>query len=140
MSIALQAHINYLYSSTSRKFAFNARTLKDYLSWQTAFRSELSRLLGLQKHQPAPLIVQSIHTLDRGLFVEERLALDVGEGVQAPIYLLTPKQEPPYKPILVFHGHDPSAQYCLGNYPDKEAASANLAIDNNYAQALAEAG
>ena len=72
--------------------------------------------------------------------IEEKYALDVGEGVRAPIYLLIPKKKPPFKPILVFHGHDPSAQYCLGNYPNEEIARANLADDNNYAQALAEAG
>jgi dienelactone hydrolase len=103
-------------------------------------RAELNHLLGLQNHPPASLAVQNIRSVDRGTFTEEKLALDVGEGVQAPLYVLTPKQESPYKPVLVFHGHDPSAQYSLGNYPDPETERANLAIDNNYAQALAEAG
>jgi Abhydrolase family len=140
MSFSLQKHLNKIYSESSRKFAFNARTLKDYIVWQTAFRDELTRLLGLQYHTPASLVTQKIYAIDRGNFIEEKHALDVGESVQAPIYLLIPKHEPPYKPILVFHGHDPSAQYCLGNYPDEETARANLAIDNNYAQALAKAG
>ncbi len=140
MSFSLQNHLDDLYSSGSRKFAFSARTLRDYLIWQKAFRTELTRLLGLTNHPSASLAVESIHSIDRGTHIEEKLRLDVGEGVQAPIYLLTPKHAPPYKPILVFHGHDPSAQYCLGNYPDEETARANLAIDNNYAQALAEAG
>jgi hypothetical protein len=140
MSISLQGHLNTIYSSSLRKFAFTARTLKDYLIWQQTFRGELARLLRLEKHPAAPLRTESIQSIDRGKYVEEKCALDVGEGVQAPIYLLTPKQEPPYKPALVFHGHDPSAQYCLGNYPDEETARANLPIDNNYAQALAEAG
>ena len=140
MSFSLQPHLDKLYSSYPRKFSFNARTLKDYLIWQKAFRTELTRVLGLEKHPSASLAVESIQNIDRGSYIEDKLSLDVGEGVQAPIYLLTPKQEPPYKPILVFHGHDPSAQYCLGNYPDKETARANLAIDNNYAQALAKAG
>lgn len=139
MSFNLQHHLNSIYSSP-RKFAFTARTLKDYLIWQTDFRAELTRLLGLENHPPASCIAEHVQTIDRGLYTEEKLSLDVGEGVQAPIYLLTPKHEPPYKPILVFHGHDPSAQYCMGNYPDEETARANLTIDNNYAQALAEAG
>ncbi|MCL4271296.1 MAG: hypothetical protein KJZ72_17195 [Anaerolineales bacterium] len=139
MAFNLQHHLNFIYSSP-RKFAFNARTLKDYLIWQTDFRAELTRLLCLENHPPASLATESIQTIDRGSYTEEKLSLDVGEGVQAPVYLLTPKQEPPYKPVLVFHGHDPSAQYCLGNYPDEETARANLAVDNNYAKALAEAG
>jgi len=139
-SFYLQDHLDKIYSTSPRRFAFTARTLKDYFIWQFAFRSELTRLLGLQNHPPAPLVVQNIHSVDRGTFIEEKLALDVGEGVQTLLYLLVPKQEPPYKPIIVFHGHDPSAQYCLGRYPDVETARINLATDNNYAQALAEAG
>lgn len=140
MSFTIQPHLDHLYSSSPRKFAFNVRTLKEYSIWQADFRTELARLLGLENHPPASCIAEHIQTIDRGSYTEEKLSLDVGEGVQAPIYLLTPKHEPPYKPILVFHGHDPSAQYCLGNYPDEETARVNLAIDNNYAKALAEAG
>ncbi len=137
---SLQAHLNEIYSASPRKFAFTARTLKDYLIWQTDFRAELIRLLGLENHSPAPLIVESIQAIDRGTYTEEKLRLDVGEGVWAPIFLLTPKLRPPYKPILVFHGHDPSAQYCMGNYPDEETERINLEVDNNYAKALSEAG
>jgi len=137
---SLQHHLDTLYSTSPRKYAFTARTLKDYHIWQSAFRSELTRLLGLQNHPPASLTAESIQSIDRETYVEAKLRLDVGEGVQAPIYLLTPKREPPYKLILVFHGHDPSAQYCMGHYPDEETARYNLATNNNYAQALAEAG
>jgi len=140
MTFSLQHHLDNIYSSSPRKFAFNACTLKEYLIWQNAFRAELNRLLGLENHPSASLAVNHIQSVERGAYVEEKYALDVGEGVQAPIYLLIPKQEPPYKPIIVFHGHDPSAQYCLGNFPDEATARTNLAIDNNYAQALAEAG
>jgi len=139
-SFPLQDHLDKIYSTTLRKFAFKARTLKDYLVWQQALRIELSHLLGLERHSPAPLTAEKIQYVDREKYIEEKYAIDVGEGVQAPIYLLTPKHEPPYKPILVFHGHDPSVHYCLGNYPDEETARINLATDNNYANALAEAG
>lgn len=140
MSFSLQDHLDQVYSGSPRRFALTARTLKDYFIWQSAFRTELSRLLGLENRPPASLAIEKIHSVDRGTFIEEKHRLDTGEGVQTPLYLLIPKREPPYKPILVFHGHDPSAQYCLGNYPDPETARANLAIDNNYAQSLAEAG
>jgi len=140
MSFTLQPHLDNLYESSPRKFAFSARTLKDYSIWQADFRAELTRLLGLENHPLASLVAERIQIIDRGSYIEEKLSLDVGEGVLAPIYLLTPKHEPPYKPILVFHGHDLSAQYCLGNYPDEETARINLATDNNYAKALVEAG
>lgn len=136
---SLQEHLDHIYSASARKFAFAARTLEEYSFWQSAFRAELTHLLGLQNHPPASLVTQKVHSLDRGTFIEEKLSLDVGEDVQAPLYLMIPKRQPPYQPILVFHGHDPSAQYCLGHYPDEETTRANLKLDNNYAQALAEA-
>lgn len=103
-------------------------------------RLNLKTILGLNDHPPASLATQQVYMLDRGKYTEQKLLLDCGEGIQTPLYLLTPHKNQPYKPILVFHGHDPSSQYCIGNYPDPETARANLAIDNNYAQALAEAG
>lgn len=45
-----------------------------------------------------------------------------------------------FKPILAFHEHYPSVQYILGDYPDAETAREQLAVDNNYAQTLAQAG
>jgi hypothetical protein len=63
-----------------------------------------------------------------------------GEGVQIPMYILVPKARPPFKPILVFHGHNPSVQYILGNYPTPEIAEESRKLDDNYAQALAQAG
>ena len=87
--------------------------------------------------QPRAELLQS---QDRGEYVEEKYALDVGEGVDAPMYVLVPKTAPPYKAILGFHGHDPSVQNILGNYPDEQTARENLAVDGNWAQKLARAG
>lgn len=136
----MQPHLDQIYSEQPRKFAFTARTLKEYASWQSDFRAALTQLLGLDNHPPAALVTEKIHSIDRGTCTEEKYSLDAGQGVRIPLYLLIPKQEPPYRPILVFHGHDPSAQYCLGHYPDPETARLNRVLDNNYAQALAEAG
>ena len=89
---SLQEHLNRICLTSPHKFAFNARTLKDYFIWQKTFRAELTRLLGLEKHPPAPLTVESLQSIDRGKYIEENHALDVGEGTRAPIYLLIPKQ------------------------------------------------
>jgi dienelactone hydrolase len=136
----MQPHLDRIYAEQPRKFAFTARTLSEYAAWQTDFRVELTSLLGLDNHPPASLAAEKVHTIDRGTCLQEKYSLDSGEGVQTPLYLLIPKREPPYRPILVFHGHDPSAQYILGNYPNPETARENLATDNNYALSLAEAG
>ena len=136
----LQNHLDSIYINLPRRFTLTARTLSEFTAWQLDFRSELQSLLGLNNHSPASLAVQEINTFDRGSCIEHKYYLDTGEGVQTPLYLLIPKKKPPFKPILVFHGHDPSAQYCLGNYPDAQIARDNLALDNDYAHALAEAG
>ncbi|MCB8965794.1 MAG: hypothetical protein H6660_02780 [Ardenticatenaceae bacterium] len=107
---------------------------------QTALRGELGQLLGLENRTAPPVQAVPLQAVDCGSYVEEAYSLDVGEGVQAPMYLLVPKSEPPYTPVLAFHGHDPGVQYILGHYPDGETAVANHNLDNNYAQALAAAG
>jgi dienelactone hydrolase len=137
---SLQNHLDHIYTSHSRRFAFSASSLQEFFAWQTAFRTELTGLLGLRDSLPAPLAIDNCHRIDRGSCFEEKYRLDAGEGVQIPLYVLIPKCTPPFKPVLVFHGHDPSAQYCLGHYPDPEIEQANRAIDNDYAQVLAEAG
>jgi hypothetical protein len=56
------------------------------------------------------------------------------------MFVLVPKTDPPHKPVMVFHGHDPSVQYILGNFPNDDTARQQRAVDNSYAQALAQAG
>jgi hypothetical protein len=157
----MQPHLDRLYSSQAREFTLNACTLTEFADWKAAFRNELARLLCLpvnpkgladetgaftsEIYHPStnpfePETFRVSAPNDRGTCIEEKYYIDAGEGVQTPLYLLIPKREPPFRPVLVFHGHDPSAQYCLGNYPDPETARANRAIDNHYALALAEAG
>src|SRR5207244_6709608 len=90
---------------------------------------------------PSSPSVECLYTTDCGDYSEEKLALDVGEGVFAPIYLLIPKTPPPYKPILAVPGHGlGTVQAILGHYPDEQTAKMQIANDENYAQVLARAG
>lgn len=136
----LQAHVDLLYTDKPRRLAFRAQTLSEFTQWQQALRGEIVRLLGLAGRRPVVVRAEHLQHIDRDSYTEEKFALDVGEGVMTPIYLLVPKTPPPYKPVLVFHGHSPSVQYVLGNFPDAEVAQDRLAHDGNYAQALAQAG
>jgi hypothetical protein len=115
-------------------------TTAQFAAWQTALRSKLAQLLGLANRPSVSVKAVQLSALDCGSYVEEKYSLDVGEGVQAPMYLLVPKVEPPHTPILAFHRHDPSVQYILGHYPDEATAAHNHNSHNNYAQALAQAG
>ncbi|MFZ6031213.1 MAG: alpha/beta hydrolase family protein [Chloroflexota bacterium] len=111
-----------------------------FRSWQTALHTELQRLMGLDGRSVPPVSARRLGSLDCGDYVEEKYALDAGEGVQIPVYMLTPKGRKPPATVLVFHGHEPSVQYALGRYPDEATGRHNLSIGNNYAQALARAG
>jgi len=138
---ALQSHVDYLYANKPRRMAFNARTVDEFRAWQQALKSDVVELLGLNgRTPPRNPTAEKLQAIDRGRYIEEKYALDVGEGVLANTYVLVPKKEPPFKAIMVFHGHNPSVQYILGNYPNEEVAQERLAADGNYAQALAEAG
>ena len=117
-----------------------ANTLAELQAWQAILRSEIARVLGIAERPPAPVVAEKIAASDRGTYVEEKYRLDAGEQAQTPMYMLVPKRPPPFKAILVFHGHDASAQSMLGNFPDEATAREQRAIDNNYAQALAQAG
>lgn len=137
----LQPHADTVYESTPRRLAFRAQTQADFRTWQEELRQKVVALLGLSgRTPPQSVAAEFLTTVDRGRYVEEKYSLDAGEGVQIPVYLLVPKGAPPYRPVLVFHGHNPSVQWILGNYPNTAERNAKLRVDNNYAQALAEAG
>ena len=137
----LQAQLDQIYRTQPRQLPLRAQTDYEFAAWQQTLCSKITDLLGLSgRTLPTTPDAELLHTLDRGEYVEEKYALDVGGWVAAPMYVLVPKTAPPYKAILGFHGHDPSVQNILGNYPDAETASDNLAVDGNWAQALAQAG
>lgn len=140
-SFALQSHVDTLYAQQPRQLALRAESLGEFRAWQRALRQEVAKLLGIAgRRVPAAVIAEKLQTVDRGDYREEKYALEVGEAVAAPLYVLVPKTPPPYKPVLVFHGHNLSVQFVLGNYPDPETAARMRAVDNNYAERLARAG
>src|SRR3989304_4885223 len=106
----LQDHLDFLYTARPGRLAYRAKTLAEFEVWQAAFRRELLRLLGLENRSPLPGMAEKWQMIDRGTDVEEKDRLEVGEQVSAPMYVLVPKKTPPFKPILVFNGHDPSIQ------------------------------
>lgn len=141
----LQASLNAAHDQHRPLLAFNARTPDQFKSWLSVVREYARNLLGLAGRElPTAPTATLLQTADRGTYVEEKYALQVGDARTghelAPMYLLVPKRQPPFTPILVFHGHNPSVQYVLGHYPDAATAADRLAAHNNYAQALAEAG
>jgi dienelactone hydrolase len=137
----LQAHVDRLYAEKPRQLAFHATTPEEFAAWKHKLRAKILELLRIAgRTLPASVTAERLQVVDRGDYVEEKYALDVGENTQAPMFVLIPKTQPPYKPVLAFHGHGPGVQVILGNYPDEADARARLAVDDNFAQALARAG
>jgi len=140
-TFGLQPHLEQLYATQPRRMALRANTAEALRRWQGELRAEVVRLLGLAgRPPPPPPDARQLAARDCGDYVEELHALEVGEAAKLPVYLLRPKTKPPWKPVIVFHGHDPSVQYVLGNYPDAQTKREQVALDNNYAQALARQG
>lgn len=136
----LQPHLAFLDARLTHRLAMHASGVQEFRQWQLELRREIVYRLGLAERAPMAIKADRLGAIDRGAFVEEKYSLQVGERAHAPMYVLVPKRAPPFKTILVFHGHDASAQYILGNFPDQTTAREQLAADNNYAQALANAG
>ncbi|MEO8395856.1 MAG: alpha/beta hydrolase family protein [Chloroflexota bacterium] len=137
----LQHHVDGLYENLPRQLTFRAQSLEEFAFWQQSLRTKVAELLGIDgRRVPVNPKAELVQSVDRGAYIEEKYALDVGESVRAPMYVLVPKTAAPYKAVLGFHGHDPSIQNILGNYPDDETAQENLAVDGNWARVLAEAG
>jgi dienelactone hydrolase len=137
---SLTEHLNDIALSYPMNFACCSGTIDEFRTWQICFRDELVSILGLQGRTHLPCTDTLLWTTDHGNYLEEKHSLACIESVTIPIYLLIPKIKGPHSAIVLFHGHDPSVQYCLGNLDDIFEMQKNTGMDNNYAQILAEAG
>ncbi len=138
----LDRHLADLYRRNCRQEpAPTPRKPAAFADWQEAGRRRVAELLGIaDRPRPEVLRQELLHRRDRGAFVEEKWAVTSDEGIVLPVYFLVPQDREILPPVLTFHGHNPSVQYILGNYPDTATATAEKARDGNYAEQLAAAG
>ncbi len=127
----LQHHLDSLYDDCRRRSIPGA---------QETMREEFRRCLGLAGRELPPVTAEVLHSVVRETHVEEKIRLTAGEGVSIPVYVLVPKARPSFKPVLVFPGHEPGIQECIGNYADPETARTHRAANDNYAEFLAGCG
>lgn len=112
-----------------------------FACWQRKMRTRVEDLLGISGlERPEAASQNRLHVKDRGAFAEEKWDVLTSEGIHLPVYFLVPRNREMLPPVLTFHGHNPSAQYILGNYPDRETAVQERKRHGNYAERLAEAG
>ncbi len=138
---SLDRHLSDLFQENSIGDRAPVGDPEAFASWQQQGRRHVSELLGIDS-LPRPVAIEQelLHRRNRGTFVEEKWAVTSNEGVKLPVYFLVPQGRESLGPVLVFHGHNPSVQYILGNYPDEETGKAERSRDGNYAEQLAVAG
>lgn len=138
----LEKRLNELKAEAVPSFAARLESPEAFMAWRPSAREALAQALGLDGEASANgQGAQEAGTRDRGDLLETRLYLDRADGVRIPLYHLRSADGPRKRGrILVFHGHNPNVQYCLGNYPDAETAERFRAKDNHYAEGLARAG
>ncbi len=127
----LQSSLNALYDDCLRRSQSAA---------PDSLREDFRRILGLAARELPPVSAERISTIERPKHTEEKIRLSAGEGVSIPVYVLVPKARPPFKPVLVFPGHEPGIGYCIGNFPDPETAEIHRTANDNYAEHLADCG
>ncbi|MXZ23964.1 MAG: hypothetical protein F4Y80_03685, partial [Caldilineaceae bacterium SB0665_bin_21] len=137
----LDNSLETLYAGRAADLACTADDPRSLLAWQVATRRQAKAMLGIAD-VPTPRITSRslLHKRDRGLIEEEKWLVETDSAPDIPLYLLRPTASNPRGTLLVFHGHNPSVQTILGNYPSKEEQSEAEGRDGNYAQLLAEAG
>ncbi len=136
----LQSHLDTLYQEADHQFKFTATDVDTARVWQAEFRDALRDCLKIAgRTLPANPTTELLTTTDKGKYIEEKHVLMV-DGVATPLFILIPKTEAPYQTMMAFHGHGPGVKMILGNIADPTVAKASNAIDNNFAQQLAESG
>lgn len=137
----LDNSLETLYARRAPDLACTADDSRSLLAWQAATRRQVEAMLGIAD-VPTPRITSRslLHRRDRGRIEEEKWLVETDSAPDMPLYLLRPAASDPRGTLLVFHGHNPSVQTILGNYPSEEERMQAEGRDGNYAQLLAEAG
>lgn len=137
----MQSELDKLYVQKPRQLAFQASSKEEFAIWKRTLRMKIAEILGMAgRTAPKSVEAELLQSIDRGDYLEEKYALDVGENTKAPMYVLVPKSEPPYKPIMAFHGHGPGVRTILGTDEQGKSLPENPHFDGKFARAMAKAG
>ena len=139
---SLEKRLDELKAGAEPAFAARLESPEAFREWRKSAKEALCSALGLSgKESAGSLPAKDVGTRDRGELQETKIYIDRSAGVRIPVYRLRATDGPRHKGrILVFHGHNPNVQYCLGNYPDAETEARMRAKDNHYAEGLAREG
>lgn len=136
----LGSHIKSLHDETPHQFGFTADNHDAAARWQSTFRAALLDCLKISDRTlPDTVTTVKLSSIDKDSYIEEKHELIV-DSVPANLYVLVPKTDPPYIPVIVLHGHGMGVNLVLGNYSVDHPVDRFIATDENFAQKLAQDG
>lgn len=137
----LQEHLNKLYAGQSRTHGWHGGTAEEFKSWQKDARQSLISLLRIESASPqSHRGAECLGEKAKNGYTEYHWRIPGRGEININAYTLRPTTPGPHQPVLVFHGHNPSVQYCLGHYPDEDTEKRIVAKQGDYARVLAQAG
>jgi hypothetical protein len=137
---ALQGHLDTLNAGSPLRLAFHDRTIPEFREWQDELRAGLRNQLGLVGRTDPQVSADVLWSTDRNGYTEEKVALDCGEGVQAPVYVLLPGQTDIRGCVLILPGHEPVSQYGVGGGDGSTPESSLRDGENDLARQLVRKG
>lgn len=140
--LSTMALLQKQYETQLRQLAFRARTLGEWRTWRDALRLRLSESLGGFPMVRYELNVQVAEVVEEKNYRREKIFFYSEPSAAVPCYVLIPKKvSPPYRPVIVLHGHGSGGARLLLGKPRGKTERAQLkAYNYNYAQQLAEQG
>lgn len=138
-------HFSRMYEDAAMKYAFRGKTPGEFKRWQSSFRPELKRILGLGKlerqyaaYRPQARMMSSE---DVGYAMREKWIIWTEPTVPLPFILLRPKNVAPGATlVLTPHGHSKNTELYAGIYHDDKERESGEAGERNVAEQAARLG
>ena len=137
------AHYHDLYDQAEGRFSFENHDFESFEAWQTAFRAELRKILGLDAMERTlgdfEVTAEQVSALELEDHIREEWLLQVEPTIKIPFYLLRPlESEGPLPLVLTPHGHNHPELY-VGIYNTEAERQSMMEGDRDIAvQAVQE--
>ena len=132
-----------LYKSVPKNY-FENKKPKEIAKNQELVRDTLRQCLKIDQ---IPMKTNRLHArileedVDCGAYVRRRVAFEICEGLDCPIYILLPKGEPRFPTVLALSGHGFGCRDILGMHMDgSKRAASEQSYQKDFALALVQHG
>lgn len=127
---------------TEPRLAFQAETKDEFEAWRQALRAKLRELLGLDLMTgwQCDLLPEEDEPEDMGTYYRTRTTLQTAPGFRLPMFVLRPKGDGPFTPILAMHGHGNGKRDVCGIAHNDAERTWQERVNYAYANAAAEHG